>query len=59
MVYDNICRVEIDPTDTIKDYVAEYTNGMKKDVQAHNMDEAWFIAYIEPYEVLDVIVKRR
>lgn len=55
MVNNNLCKVEIDPNSPLKEYTARYTNGMSKDIQAHNIDEAWSIAFKEPYEVLDVI----
>ena len=58
MVYNDLCPTIIDPNSPIKSYVVRYTNGMKKTVDAHNLDEAWNKAYEEPYEVLDVILKR-
>lgn len=58
MVNNNLCPVQIDPNSPVKSYVVWYTNGMKKTVDAHNLDEAWNKAYGEPYEVLDVVLRR-
>ncbi len=58
MVNNSLCPVVIEPQDTIKEYKVIYTNGMRKEIKAHNMDEAWNIAYSEPYEVLDVVKRR-
>lgn len=58
MINNNLCPVQIEPNSRIKSYMVWYTNGMKKEVEAHNLDEAWYKAYKEPYEVLDVIRKK-
>ena len=55
MINNNLCPVQMEPNSPLKTYVIWYTNGMKKIVKAHNLDEAWNIAFKEPYEVLDVI----
>lgn len=58
MVNNNLCPVQIEPNSSLKTYVVSYTNGMKRDVEAHNLDEAWNKAYEWPYEVLDAISKK-
>ena len=58
MINNNLCPVQIEPNSPLKTYVVWYTNGVKKEVEAHNIDEAWNKAYDAPYEVLDVVCKK-
>lgn len=58
MVHNNICPLVIDVNSPVKEYNVIYTNGIKKTVTAHDIYEAWNMAYREPYEVLDVTQRR-